>query len=495
MLLSPEFGLAFIVFLTIYWLTGQRYAGPLAAPVYMDFEPVKPIVPRLGILQQPRVILLLLGFAIYVASTAPKFTLIWAVFTLLQALAFSSANHAPTLAKKWLAALFIALAAGLLVLGKYYEPLREFGLEHHLQLAELMPPFSLGNEISFSFFCFQTITWCVAWARPQAREAPWVSSLLINGFLPTLTAGPILRAEKFLPQLARPLRIRFIEIAFGRICLGLIKKLIIANWLAQQWVDPVFKDPTTFAAPELLGAALAYSLQIYFDFSGLSDLVYGISALLGIHIPRNFNQPYLATNLRQFWQRWHISLSSWIRDYIYKPLGGNRYGALWSQIALALAMLLSGLWHGAGWNFVAWAGLHVAGTLLHRAWRGVTDIRLPKFLGWLLTFGWVTLAWVFFRSPTLADALLFLNRCFDPQAWQAVASARIPVLQAEMWGLAGVSTLAFVVLYFGPQLARLQWRLIRKTGWTASLICWTLLILATLFLGPSGVPNFIYASF
>jgi D-alanyl-lipoteichoic acid acyltransferase DltB (MBOAT superfamily) len=494
MLLSPEFGLAFIVFLTIYWLT--RRAAPAVQAALAHTSPWQSTpLPTLHLLQQPRILWLLPGFLLYVASTAPKFTLIWLAFTGSQALMFTAFNKAPPLAKKWVAALFILLAAMLLVLGKYYEPVREFGLEHRFLLAELIPPFSLGNEISFSFFCFQTITWCVAWAKPPASGAPFASSWLINGFLPTLTAGPILRAERFLAQLARPMRIRFVEIAFGRICLGLIKKLIIANWLAQQWVDPVFKDPALFTAPELLGAALAYSLQIYFDFSGLSDLVYGISALLGIHIPRNFNQPYLASNLRQFWQRWHISLSSWIRDYIYKPLGGNRHGALWSQIALAIAMLLSGLWHGAGWNFVAWASLHVVGTLAHRAWRGMGSLRLPPFLGWLLTFGWVTLAWVFFRAPSFADALFFLARCVDANAWQAVSGPRGPILAAELWGLGMIAVTAFVTLYFGAQLARWQWRLIKKLGWTISLICWTLLVLATLFLGPSGVPNFIYATF
>ena len=495
MLLSPEFGLAFVVFLTIYWLAGQRVtsSGPRLAG--LSGVGSLPRLPLVLVGQQPRILLLLLGFLLYVVSTAPRFALIWGIFTLAQALVFSVAEYAEPRTKKWLAGVFIALAASLLLLTKYYGPVREFGLDHHWPLAEFMPPFSLGNEISFSFFCFQTITWCVAWATAAPDGTPFTSTWLINGFLPTLTAGPILRARQFLPQLARPLRIRFADIAFGRICLGLIKKLIIANWLASQWVDPVFKDPGAFSAPELLGAALAYSLQIYFDFSGLSDLVYGISALLGIHIPRNFNQPYLASNLKQFWQRWHISLSSWIRDYIYKPLGGNRHGVLWSQIALALAMLLSGLWHGAGWNFMVWAALHVLGTLLHRAWRGVTNWRLPAMLGWLLTFGWVTLAWVFFRAPSLVDALAYLARCIDPQAWQAVAAPRVAILQGELLGLAGVSVLAFAALYFGPQLARLQWRLMRKLGWTVCLICWTLLVLATLFLGPSGVPNFIYASF
>ena len=229
-------------------------------------------------------------------------------------------------------------------------------------------------------------------------------------FFPELVAGPIVRASVFLPQMQRSLRLSWdrAKIGIPLILVGVTKKLLVADRLAI-FVDPVFRTPAVFSGRTIATAVVAYSLQIYCDFSGYTDIAIGVAKIIGFDLPENFNMPYLARSITEFWRRWHITLSEWLRDYLYIPLGGNRRGTTRTYINLMLTMLLGGLWHGASWTFIVWGLLHGVGLAVHKLWvRHRPNIPVPRFVGpfvgWALTYTFVCVGWVFFRAPSLASA-------------------------------------------------------------------------------------------
>ncbi|HNQ24308.1 MAG TPA: MBOAT family O-acyltransferase [Phycisphaerae bacterium] len=231
---------------------------------------------------------------------------------------------------------------------------------------------SLLLPVGISFYTFQTLSYTIDVYRGQLQPTRnFLKFALFVSFFPQLVAGPIVRAGHFLPQLdARPrFDDRAAELGLGRIFLGLFKKICLADLLGTALVDPVFANPGACSSWTLLLAMYGYAFQIYYDFSGYSDIALGAAKVLGFELPINFDRPYLATSLRDFWRRWHISLSTWLRDYLYMPLGGGRGSALRTARNLALVMLLGGLWHGAAWGFVLWGALHGlllgAGRLFH----------------------------------------------------------------------------------------------------------------------------------
>jgi len=242
-------------------------------------------------------------------------------------------------------------------------------------------------------------------------------------FFPHLVAGPIVRGSEFLPQLYPPRDPRHLDSgrAFYLIFIGLAKKIVIADFLASHLVDQVFAGPGLHTSVEVLFGIYAYAVQIYADFSAYSDIAIGLALLLGFRFPENFNAPYTAVSITDFWRRWHMTLSRWLRDYLYVPLGGNRRGPLLTYRNLMLTMLLGGLWHGAAWRFVVWGGLHGVWLALERGVserrraRGIAplpDTALLRALKRLATFHLVCLAWVFFRADSLDSALEVLARLF-----------------------------------------------------------------------------------
>lgn len=270
---------------------------------------------------------------------------------------------------------------------------------------------SLVLPMGISFYTFQTLSYTLDVYR---KRMPPVHSLLdfalFVAFFPQLVAGPIVRARGFLPQLARAPRLR--EIEFRRhlvlFLIGFIKKACIADRIAQT-VDPVFADPAAFGPLSQWLASLLYTVQIYCDFSGYTDMAIASAGLLGYRLTINFDFPYLARSIRSFWRRWHISLSSWFRDYLYIPLGGNRAGSLRTAANLMLVFLLCGLWHGASWNFVSWGLFHGAFLALERR---VPVDRLPAAVGWLYTLLVVNTSFVIFRAPDLGVAGQLLGGMF-----------------------------------------------------------------------------------
>ncbi|MEP7120804.1 MAG: MBOAT family O-acyltransferase [Byssovorax sp.] len=280
----------------------------------------------------------------------------------------------------------------------------------------LLPP------VGISFFTFESMSYVVDVYRGElVPHRSYFRYLLFVSFFPHLVAGPIVRPRDLLPQLERRPSLTREDggEALFLIAVGLVKKLVLSDQLAQNLVDRVFERPTSFSSLEVLCAVYGYAAQIYCDFSGYTDIAIGSALLLGVRFPKNFDSPYKAEDLSDFWRRWHISLSTWLRDYLYIPLGGNR-GSGWmgwkTYRNLMLTMLLGGLWHGASWTFVFWGFLHGLGLVVTRLWqrRAASAPRLDhpvyKAICVVLTFHYVCLAWIFFRAKTFADAEQILRQ-------------------------------------------------------------------------------------
>jgi alginate O-acetyltransferase complex protein AlgI len=283
--------------------------------------------------------------------------------------------------------------------------------EGSLPLSDLLLP------LGISFYSFQLIGLHVDIYRGEIEAPPTLARYaLFVSFFPQLIAGPILRGQEFLPQLAAPARITTEKNRRGiwLIASGLLKKVILGDFLFAPLVDPVFANPGITSGPLHLLAIYAFAFQIYFDFSGYTDMARGIALLLGFEFPKNFEEPYLSRNPTEFWRRWHMTLSRWLRDYLYIPLGGNRGGSFRTGSNLLVTMLLGGLWHGAGWNFVLWGGMHGVLLALHRPLRDKRPATAPlQMRDWwriLLCFNAVTFLWIFFRAETLSDAWLMIER-------------------------------------------------------------------------------------
>ncbi len=366
-----------------------------------------------------KLVLLGLSLAFY-ASWNWRFLLLLlasAAISYLVGLHVDAARRRPL--RRLVLALGVALDLGILGYFKYLD----FFIAQTLTLAHalgLNPSIGFVNvtlPVAISFLTFHAISYIVDVYRGRlAPSRSPVDIVLYISFFPHLVAGPIVRAHEFLPQLASPRRAG--DFSFGENALlilgGLFKKMVIANYLAVRFVDPVFTDPSQFSRADLIMAVYAYAFQIYADFSAYTDIAIGVAALLGYRFPQNFNQPYRALGIGDFWRRWHMTLSNWLRDYLYIPLGGNRHGALATARNLMLTMLLGGLWHGANWTFLIWGAMHGAMLVVDHVWRRSAVFArwgskpLVKALDWTLTFHFVCFAWLFFRAPTLDAAMQFI---------------------------------------------------------------------------------------
>jgi D-alanyl-lipoteichoic acid acyltransferase DltB (MBOAT superfamily) len=306
-------------------------------------------------------------------------------------------------------------ALGLLAYFKYYNfalaTLVNAGLFNALGL---QPAFSeVVVPIAISFFTFHAISYMVDgyFGRMVPTRSLRDVTLYIS-FFPHLVAGPIVRAADFIPQIEANPRTtaRPYSAAMALIVGGLFKKVVLANYLAVAIVDPVFIAPSQFAGGDILLAVFAYAFQIYFDFSAYTDIAIGVAALLGYRFPENFNQPYRSLSPREFWTRWHISLSTWLRDYLYIPLGGSRHGMVRTILALMATMVLGGLWHGANFTFMLWGTLHGLALVANHLWaktslrQSVKDQWLYRALCLIAMTVFILATWVFFRSPDLATA-------------------------------------------------------------------------------------------
>lgn len=280
-----------------------------------------------------------------------------------------------------------------------------------------LPMLDIFLPVGISFFTFQTMSYTmdVYFGKLQPIKS-FKDFVFFVSFFPQLVAGPIVRATWFIPQINKHIHLdkETMAKALTLIFAGLIKKGVIADYISINFVDRVFDSPALFSGLENLIAVYGYGLQIYCDFSGYSDIAIGLAYLMGFELAANFNAPYTASSITDFWHRWHISLSTWLRDYLYIPLGGNRKGKLRQYFNLFITMVLGGLWHGASWNFVFWGALHGMGLMFDKFWLslGISKTRIMKLIGVIVTFNFVSFAWIFFRARTFADAGLILTRIF-----------------------------------------------------------------------------------
>jgi D-alanyl-lipoteichoic acid acyltransferase DltB (MBOAT superfamily) len=318
--------------------------------------------------------------------------------------------------KLWLAGT-VVMNLGVLGFFKYFN----FGVDNARALLTSLGfqpsevALRIALPVGISFFTFESMSYVIdVYRRHIEPHKSYLEYLSFVAFFPHLVAGPIVRPRDLLPQLANPPRWSNSEgsEALWLIAFGLIKKVAIGDYLALNIVDRVFDAPTQYSALECYTAVVAYAVQIYCDFSGYTDIAIGSALLLGVRFPMNFDAPYTSASIQEFWRRWHISLSTWLRDYLYIPLGGNRHGSVRTYLNLMLTMLLGGLWHGANWTFVVWGGLHGAALGVNRAFtnyrarRGLTPSRslAVRALCVFVTFHFVLVCWVFFRSEDFSKA-------------------------------------------------------------------------------------------
>jgi alginate O-acetyltransferase complex protein AlgI len=325
--------------------------------------------------------------------------------------------------RKALLGLAVAFNLGLLGYFKYYDffltstqnALARLGIEISPTIAQITLP------VGISFFTFQALSYVIDIYRRTFEPVTFSKFAVYLSFFPHLVAGPIVRASEFLPQLEGRRDPRRVDAsrAFMLILSGLFLKVVVANFLATHIVDDVFGSPQAHSSLEVLVSIYAYSVQIFADFCGYTNMAIGLALLLGFVFPQNFNAPYTAVSLQDFWRRWHMTLSRWLRDYLYIPLGGNRKGPGRTYVNLMLVMLLGGLWHGAAWTFVIWGGIHGVGLAIERLTAEVRhrrgrpdppDTRGRRIVKRLVIFHVVCLAWVFFRASSFGNAWDMLGR-------------------------------------------------------------------------------------
>jgi D-alanyl-lipoteichoic acid acyltransferase DltB (MBOAT superfamily) len=342
--------------------------------------------------------------------------------------------------------------------------------------------------VGISFYTFMAISYVVDTYRGQLVPASFARFAVFQAFFPHLVAGPIVRASELLPQLETPRDPRKVDVsrAFFLIVSGLFLKVVIANHLAAHLVDAVFAAPNRHSSLEVLVGVYGYAVQIFADFCGYTNIAIGVALLLGFEFPQNFNSPYAAVSLQDFWRRWHMTLSRWLRDYLYISLGGNRKGRLLTYRNLLLTMVLGGLWHGAAWTFVAWGAIHGMGLSVERAFGWRPTSAAAQWFGRILTFHVVCFGWIFFRADSFGRAGTVLERLFT--AWgQPSPLVTTSVVLAIVVGIAGqyvrTDALASLRRGFGRLPVPAQ----------AVTVAVSLMLINTL--GPEGVAPFIYFRF
>ena len=314
--------------------------------------------------------------------------------------------------KKTLLTFGVIVNLGMLGYFKY----SDFFIENfNLAFDGSMPLLHLALPLAISFFTFQQIAYLVDSYREETAEYDFLNYALFVTFFPQLIAGPIVHHAEMMPQFASRWNLvknyRNIAIGLFIFSMGLFKKVVIADTFAQ-WATHGFDKMEILNFVEAWVTSLSYTFQLYFDFSGYTDMAIGAALLFNIKLPINFNSPYKALDIQDFWRRWHITLSRFLRDYIYIPLGGNRKGNFRTYTNLMATFILGGIWHGAGWTFVFWGFLHGLALAIHRGWKSM-GFRMPKILAWFITFNFVNIAWVFFRAKEWDDAIKVLQGMVD----------------------------------------------------------------------------------
>ena len=463
--LSPEFIAVFLPFFALYWCVRAR----------VDVQ---------------NHLLLAASYAL-----VATYSLLFALELLLySAFIYLAARNIQYYRSKRTLKIAIAVAIGHLCLMKYLDFFRVHSqsLLDALGISWQLPAVEILLPVGISYYTFHSITYLVAAYRVQITVEKPERLCLFLAFFPTLIAGPICRASEMLPQYAAtaPRAVGDSGRIFILLISALTKILWLEAWLKENWVTPILGNPEQYQPAEVLAALYAYTLQIYLDFSGYTELVTAIALLLGIRIPENFNQPYTATNLRDFWHRWHISLSSWIRDYLYIPLGGSRRGLLRTQVNVAIAMLLSGLWHGASANYLIWGTMHAGGLILlnlgDRLMGRNAVATLSPALARYGTIHYIVLTWAVFYS----------NDADNTRAIFRALGGNIS-LHAPAAALAFIAAFNLLI-YLYPRSAGWQNRAAARwsrLNWYTQALLFTAALLIITACAPAGIPDILYSNY
>ncbi|HEY6961265.1 MAG TPA: MBOAT family protein [Gaiellaceae bacterium] len=387
-------------------------------------------------------------------------------------------------ARKALLALAVAFDLGLLAYFKY----ANFFLSSVDNVFGTSWLANVTLPVGVSFYTFMAISYVVDTYRRELVPASFTRFAVFQAFFPHLVAGPIVRASELLPQLEEPRDPRRVDVsrAYFLIVTGLFLKVVIANHLATHLVDDVFAAPNRHSSLEVLVGVYGYAVEIFADFCGYTNIAIGVALLLGFEFPQNFASPYTAVSLQDFWRRWHMTLSRWLRDYLYIPLGGNRKGRVLTYRNLMLTMLLGGLWHGAAWTFVVWGGIHGVGLAVERALGWRPSSRAAMWFGRVLTFHVVCLGWIFFRADSFATARTVIARLFT--AWgESSPLVTTSVVLAILVGIVGQYVRPTAVTSLLGGFARLPA--------VAQAACVAVALTVINTLGPTGVAPFIYFRF
>lgn len=413
-----------------------------------------------------------------------------------------------TSTRKRLLLISVLVNLGLLGTFKYFHffvdsgigLLTQLGFEVHTPLIQVILP------VGISFYTFQTMAYTIDVYRGQQKAVTNLTTYaLYVSYFPQLVAGPIERASRLMPQLEQPRRLSADHIGTGAqlVLWGYVKKVAIADTIAP-FVDAAYSDPASYGGLYLWLAVYGFALQVYCDFSGYTDMARGFSRLLGIRLMENFRAPYLSRNITEFWQRWHISLSTWLRDYLYIPLGGNRYGTFRLYRNLMITMILSGLWHGAGWTFVIWGALQGLCMIIHRVHSQSRKARDEKvqtrtsLIRWanhvffvVLTFHVIATSFIFFRAPDMATVNTFVQTLFQSASWTNVWEATSIALAVNMLVYASIVLAHDLLLVSSPSDVPLD----RKRPWWIRGIAYGLGLVLLAYVRGVSSGSFVYFQF
>lgn len=400
--------------------------------------------------------------------------------------------------RKLLVTLSLLINLGLL---GYFKYTNFFGQIISSIVGNNFAPYDIFLPVGISFFTFQSLSYTIDIYRKDIEPLKnLLDYAFYVSFFPQLVAGPIVRARDFIPQIRKPLFVS--QEMFGRalflIAGGLFKKAIVSDYISINFVDRIFDNPLLYSGLENLLGVYGYAMQIYCDFSGYSDMAIGIALLLGFHFNINFDSPYKSASITEFWRRWHISLSTWLRDYLYISLGGNRKGKLRQYVNLIITMFIGGLWHGASWNFVFWGTFHGIGLAIHKIWMSITGQKKGgnKLHGWrrviaiVITFHFVCFCWIFFRSGDFTTAFNVLTQIFT-----SFHAALLPQLLEGYWKVFALIVLGFVMHFMSDKCEDRLCRGVIKMPFAAQALMMVLFIYLVIQMKGTDVQPFIYFQF
>ncbi len=444
---------------------------------------------------KPKMVFFVVAFSLYFYYKSSGFFFILLLITSLIDWTISRLMDNLTGRGARLSLMWLSICVSLSILG-YFKYANFFLWNWNMMVEGNFQPLDIILPVGISFYTFQSISYVVDVYKKRIRPTEtWLDYLFFLSFFPALVAGPIVRADYFLPQLKENREPSRDNIYGGLwlILVGIVKKALIADYIAQ-YNDLIFNDPSLYTGVQTLMGVLGYTMQIYCDFSGYSDMAIGLALIMGFRLGLNFDSPYQSRNLTEFWRRWHISLSSWLRDYVYIPLGGNRKGTVRTYVNNFLTMLIGGLWHGAAWKFVFWGAMHGVGLAVHKAFKPILS-KIPDnwftiFLSWLVTFVYVSLLWVFFRAASFEDSVLIISNIFVDFHW-----AQIPqFFEARMvWCL---MMLFLIITHFIPQsFADKCCAIFIKSPWLFKLTCFIVVVQFVIEFMAEEVAPFIYFQF